>query len=109
GALVSTVAGETSCSQDRMDIAAEIDSRETDPRRDHRRGKCPLHHLPSCNSATGPSTSTMRTVSFLRLSSTASGTSKRDTIMRSIDCLPMILSRIIRLGLYFCPSCGKYS
>src|SRR5260221_6234178 len=65
-----------------------------------------VFHLLSCNSATGPSTSTIRTVSFLRLSMVASVSSKRVAIMRSIDWRPMILSRIIKLSLYFCPSCG---
>src|SRR5436190_13611840 len=100
------MAGEAAGGENRMHVAVEIDCSETHLRRQYRGGEHLIHYLPSCNSASGPSTSTIRTVSFLRLCSADSGTSNRATIMRSIDCRAGILSRMIRLSLNFCPSTG---
>src|SRR5260370_19520235 len=107
GALVAAMTGETPGGQNRMDLAIEIDwSGRADSRHQNRCGEGPFHLLISWSSASGPSTSTIRTLRFLRFSRADSGTSKRDTIMRSMVARPRILSRMIRLSLYFWPNAG---
>src|SRR6266849_5763570 len=95
--------GEAPGGENRMHVTVEIDCGETNLRRQYRGGEHLIHYLPSCNSASGPSTSTIRTVSFLRLCSVDSGTWNRSTIILSIACVRTF--RIDPLSSICAPRC----